>query len=201
MSSLAPARPCTSAAWHEGVENMAHEIKSGEVCGIKCKMIEALRSQVDSGIRELDTDEAGKVVDMIKDLAEAEYYCAVTEAMQSYDGGKRWYSEPMRGGDRYRDQGGRHMDQSRRIGDGRERDMRDGEDRDRHGRAFDEYRRDKRHYTATHSEQDRMSMRAHANEHLAETMATLREIWDDADPDLKKRMKADMTKLTAEMEV
>ena len=32
-------------------------------------------------------------------------------------------------------------------------------------------------------------------------MMTLREMWDDADPDLKARMKADLTKLTSEMTV
>ena len=34
-----------------------------------------------------------------------------------------------------------------------------------------------------------------------ETMATMREMFDDADPELKKRMKADMVKLTQEMSV
>lgn len=59
----------------------------------------------------------------------------------------------------------------------------------------------KRHYTETHSEKDRREMKDHANEHMAETMMTLREIWEDADPDLKTRMKADLTKLTSEMTV
>lgn len=43
-------------------------------------------------------------------------------------------------------------------------------------------------------------MRQSTTEHMADTMATLREMWDDADPDLRKRMKADLTKLTQEME-
>ena len=44
-------------------------------------------------------------------------------------------------------------------------------------------------------------MKEHANEHMAETMMTLREMWEDADPDLKTRMKADLAKLTSEMTV
>lgn len=56
-------------------------------------------------------------------------------------------------------------------------------------------------YSETHSEKDRREMKEHANEHMAEAMTTLREIWADADPDLKARMKADLTKLTSEMTV
>lgn len=44
-------------------------------------------------------------------------------------------------------------------------------------------------------------MKQHANDHLMETMATLHEIWDDADPELKKRMKGDLTKFTTELTV
>lgn len=79
-----------------------------------------------------------------------------------------------------------------------------GEDEDwdpHHGEAFNRFRKAKRHYTETHSEADRQKMKDHANEHLMESMSTLREIWDNADPDLKKRMKADLTKFTTELNV
>ena len=71
----------------------------------------------------------------------------------------------------------------------------------RYGEAFNRFRSAKRHYTETHSEKDHQAMKEHANEHMAETMMTLREMWDDADPDLKARMKADLAKLTSEMTV
>lgn len=71
----------------------------------------------------------------------------------------------------------------------------------RYGRTFNDYRRAKRHYTETHSDSDRQKMRDRTNEHVMETMATMREMFDDADPELKKRMKADMVKLTQEMSV
>ena len=48
---------------------------------------------------------------------------------------------------------------------------------------------------------DQGQMKDYANEHLMETIGTLKEIWEDADPDLRKRMKTDLTKLTAEMTV
>lgn len=72
---------------------------------------------------------------------------------------------------------------------------------DRYGRPFNEFRKAKRHYTQTHSAEDKEKMKEHANEHMMESMTTIREIYDNADPDLKKRMKSDLTKLASEMTV
>ena len=36
-------------------------------------------------------------------------------------------------------------------------------------------------------------------EHLMDAMGTIREIYKSAEPDLRKRMKADLTKLVGEM--
>lgn len=84
-----------------------------------------------------------------------------------------------------------------------EREGREAMDRDRthHSEAYDRYRNAKRHYTETRSEKDREEMRAHANDHVAESIATVRDIWNDADPELKKRMKNDFTKLIGEMNI
>jgi hypothetical protein len=38
----------------------------------------------------VDTEELGEVIDMIKDLEEAIYYCTITEAMNSEDSGNLW---------------------------------------------------------------------------------------------------------------
>lgn len=195
---------------------MTHRAKASEVCEMKARLVDCLKHEMDRGVESLDTDEAGKVADMIKDLAEAEYYCAVTEAMQGYDDDgsgyrpsrdamgrysrRRGYEEPDEDTPRST---GRHMPVGYRPGDP---DMRmenwpDEDEDDRHGRAFREWRRARRHYTETHSEADKQRMREHENEHLAETMATVREMWDDSDPDMRKRMKADLTKLVSEMAV
>lgn len=196
------------------------------------RLVEIVEAEVSTNAQGVDTRELGEAVDMIKDLAEAErscreagYYRAVTEAMESYDGGRMGYNPNRDSMGRYTtpgrartrrgyeapdgdsgDVGGRHMPQrpvraGYRPGDPDAHMDTWGDDIDgeRHGRAFDMYRRDKRHYTKTHSEADRQGMRDHASEHMSETMATIREIWDDADPELRKRMKADLTKLTSEM--
>lgn len=44
-------------------------------------------------------------------------------------------------------------------------------------------------------------MDAHAAEHVGDTLATIREIWKTADPEMKKRIKADFTTLVNEMTV
>lgn len=192
---------------------MTHRAKASEVCEMKARLVDCLKHEMDRGVESLDTDEAGKVADMIKDLAEAEYYCAVTEAMEGADDRMGQYSDGRAGRprgyepeDKDGERRGRHMPQRMGYRPG-DPDMRmdtwgqlDGDWDERYGRAANEWRRAKRHYTQTHSEQDRERMRQSTTEHMADTMATLREMWDDADPDLRKRMKADLTKLTQEME-
>lgn len=42
-------------------------------------------------------------------------------------------------------------------------------------------------------------MDAHATEHLANTVATIREIWKHADPEMRNRMKSDITVLMNDM--
>lgn len=44
-----------------------------------------------------------------------------------------------------------------------------------------------------------MKMEERANEAVMESMTTLREIWANADPELRKRMKTDLASLTASL--
>ena len=49
-------------------------------------------------LAEVDAEELGEVVDMIKDLSEAIYYCEVTEAMEEaekHEGKEMMYYTPM----------------------------------------------------------------------------------------------------------
>lgn len=59
---------------------------------------ETLTAQVQSQMANLhcvDTKELGEVIDMVKDLEEAIYYCTITEAMSKEGRGHSYYSEPM----------------------------------------------------------------------------------------------------------
>lgn len=49
------------------------------------------------------------------------------------------------------------------------------------------------------SDSDRMEMSTSAKMHIEETIATLRDMWHDADPDLREKMKKDFSALLQEM--
>ena len=74
-----------------------------------------------------------------------------------------------------------------------------GDDDPRYSEAFNRFRKAKRYYTKSHSEEDKQRMKDASNEHMMETMSTIREMWDDADPDLRTRMKADLTNLVTNL--
>ena len=58
-----------------------------------------VEGQIYGNIDTVDAKELGEAVDMIKDLAEAIYYCTITEAMEKDDGGsshRRMYYTPVK---------------------------------------------------------------------------------------------------------
>lgn len=187
--------------------------KFNDICEMKHQILRFVAGEISNGFSNnpQEVHILGEYVDMIKDLAEAEkecqeacYYESVVTAMDEYG------DNPRMGYDRKRNSRGEYapMEGNQRLGftpDWRMPDedwMRPGEeDADYYGRPFKQFRKAKRHYTQTHSEKDREKMKEHANEHMMASMATIREIYDNADPELKKRMKADLTKLAGEMTV
>lgn len=75
----------------------------------------------------------------------------------------------------------------------------DPEDDPRQSREYNEYKRAKRHYSETKSPEDKRKMDEHAMKHVNQAMDSFREMWRDADPNMRKRMKADLTTLVGEM--
>lgn len=49
------------------------------------KLSECAKVELDKGIEKIDTEEMSKVAEIIKELAEAEYYASVTKAMEEHD--------------------------------------------------------------------------------------------------------------------
>lgn len=77
-----------------------------------------------------------------------------------------------------------------------------GEDYDpRYGRSYNEFCKNRKFYTATKSEEEKKKMDKHAEEHMQDIAVSVKDIWKDADPTLKKHMKEQMTKLLGEMNV
>ena len=200
--------------------------KYDDICELKKSILQYVASQIASGMSPNPQEVAilGEYVDMVKDLAEAEkscqeacYYESVVGAMEESDfgNGRMGYNPNRNRMGQYSDgragNGGNTNSNDGRTQTGNQRGYRDPymrmmneydeEDDPRHSEAFNKFRSAKRHYTETHSETDRQKMKMHANEHLSETMATLNEIWGDADPDLRKRMKEDLTKFATSLTV
>ena len=66
---------------------------------VKAKVLNFMAQEVDKyGTNRMDVKQVGELADAIKDLAEAEYYCSVAEAMSGgneasgYGGGRMGYS-------------------------------------------------------------------------------------------------------------
>ena len=51
------------------------------LCEIKNCLISAAQSQM-SNLQNCDAEELGEVIDMIKDIEQAIYYCTITKAMK-----------------------------------------------------------------------------------------------------------------------
>jgi len=171
------------------------DICGSEISRMKRKLTDLMCQEICSNdISNVNTEEAGQIIDMIKDLAAAERYCAqatyydtVVEAMGESElrmgytpDEKYYYDDPYQ----------------KRMQYG----IRSEEEIDPHyGKTFNEFRRAKRYYTETHSESDKRDMNDRANEHVMESMATIKEIWSAADPELRKHMKDSLTKLVSEL--
>lgn len=203
-----------------------HDMKEKitDICDMKKRLTSFVQAKMEMGLESVDAEDAtvlGELVDMIKDFSEIEKNCyeacyckSVIEAMDEYDE----YDEDGRAGYPKRDRMGRYAPKrsqtGRDIRTSNERmgyipdpradwhwkdDRMDDPDKERYGKPFSEYRMAKRNFTSSHSEQDKQKMKDSANEHVMSSIATLREIWDSADPELRTRMKADMQKLVNEM--
>lgn len=69
----------------------------------------------------------------------------------------------------------------------------------RYGYSYDNYTRARRHYTESRSPEQKREMDRYANEHMVDTISTMKDIWAHSDPELKKRMKSDLSTLLSEM--
>lgn len=69
----------------------------------------------------------------------------------------------------------------------------------RHGEDYDGYRRARRHYTDSKSPEAKEEMNSRTKMYVGNIVHNLREMWDTADPTLRKEMKDDLSKLLGDM--
>lgn len=84
-------------------------------------------------------------------------------------------------------------------GGGRSGYGRDVEWNPRYGEAYNKFRESRKHYQFSRQMEDKKEMNEHMSEHVMDTIATIREMWQDADPELRKKMKSDFEMLLKEM--
>lgn len=198
-----------------------HEESYEMLCKMREHLVEAAKKNMDAGIECVNTDEMGKVIDMIKDLYQAEkyhnesqYYAAIAEAME--EASEEEYSGRMGYSDKHHirfdplgarwDKDDIHKMPMHEVGNMRMGYVRENkgvtEDEDsRYGRAYNDYRKARRHFTETKSVSDKDMMDMKAGDHMADSIHTIHEIWEMADPNLRKKMKADLQKLVGEMTI
>ena len=182
-----------------------------DVYDMKRTLIDWTKEELSKGKRCIDTHELGEVIDMIKDCYEAEQYCwkscyykllVEEDDTETYD--QRRYYDPERS-PKAMIKAGMNRYGSKRYYPEYDMDRYDvwyDQDKD-HSRTpktvYDEYLDARRHYTATHEQKDKDEMEEKANKHMLEAISSIKEIWRHAEPDMKERMKSDVSALMNSM--
>lgn len=165
-----------------------------DICDAKELLASGFKTYVSSGFDSVNTHEAGQVTDMIKDLAEAEYYCTVTKAMneksEDFDPEGMMGYRPMSVRMGYKPM----VDQEPYV----EKYLAGGDTSD-YGRMYDEWKKAKRHYTDTHSEADKLKMSNATRKHVDNAIVSVKEMWMEADPELKSTIKSELASLMSTM--
>lgn len=189
-------------------------VKMEELKRNKDTLMSWVSNEIASGCQQFDLKSAGETVDMIKDLADAEkncweamYYRTVVEAMEDRDDVMGYNNRRMANG-RYAPAGRGHMgykpwvDQEPYIDaylhDPNFKDGMEGMMGYRSGNTSDNrrtndnyygYHEAKMSYDRTGSSSDKERMDKHRKMYVSETLSKLGEIWNDADPVLKREIK------------
>lgn len=70
----------------------------------------------------------------------------------------------------------------------------------RRGETYDRYRDNRRHYTDTRDAESKKKMDESMKEYMDDAMDSMKEMWKDADPQLKQTMKTELTKLVQQLQ-
>lgn len=212
-------------------EMVIEEIASMEKQLVSCTKSELAKGveSVDTAEMAQAADMIKDLSKALKNHAEAKYYCAVTKAMEEYDEDEWDESERMgynssrssrtgRFTSRRGSRGGGTRNQSGSMKMGftdtdywmRPEDMMDDGDTmsrvremedPRYGKAYNKFRIARKHYHDTKSMTDKEEMSESAKEHMTDTVMTIKEMWKEADPELRKDMKTHLDNLMKEMNI
>lgn len=189
-----------------------------------CEIYNELMRWIENNKDCADVKTMGEVVDMLKDIAEAEekcwkacYYKTVTEAMNEAepmdrmefmdDEGRMGYDNWRYASGRYAPKGHGHKTGTRggRMGyvpyydNGG--DMNDHEmwGRDHLLAPYDRWKTTRLGYQSDHDPSKKVEMDTAAKEHVVYVADTMKDIWNDADPALRQELKTKLGNLMSEL--
>ena len=181
------------------------------------KLEECAKCEFDKGLKQVDTNEMGKVIDMIKDCAMTLYYYTCYEAMKreemEWDEERKYYP-------RLRDSRGRFM-KSRRgyeeppymhmmdmdgmydvdydMGRMYYPDVNENMKHSKYGKSYDEYMEGRKHYSISDAsqKQERMKM---LDEYTKDLTQSINKILEDVSQEEKSMLRSKLTKLVTAMQ-
>lgn len=163
-----------------------------DICSLQEELVTCAKKQVDYGIENLNVEEFNAIMDGIKDMAETKYYILVSKAMEEAE--DRPALPPVASGN-YRMGYNDIMHQQPYIDAYLHDPDFTSNMRSEYSEPYERYTTAKRHYTETHDMADKSKMDTYAKQHLAQTISTIKDIWSDATPELKQKMKTDVKAL------
>ena len=171
--------------------------KMGELEG---KILDMVGMETAAGLAPVNARELGEAVDMLKDLAEAKYYCSIVTAMEAEGGGgSMGYNNRRYASGRFAPAGRGTMGYDGTMGYeggsyGYEGQMGYQGDSGRqggsnYGMGYQRYQQARMGYTQSKTAPNKRAMDDAANEHLQDVMDSVRDIWRDADAGQRVQMK------------
>lgn len=73
--------------------------------------------------------------------------------------------------------------------------------KDGNGAAYDSWSDARKHYTKTGSSEDKERMEERGKEHVEKAIISMRDIWSEASPELKRAMKTELSTLVDNMTI
>lgn len=170
---------------------------------IEDELLSMLEDEAANGLRNVNAADMGEVVDMLKDLGEAKYYCSIVMAMQDDDEGPMGYNNRRYASGRYAPKGrGKmgyepvHWEQSY-MEPWEEAEHRAAPSK--RGTAYERYKEARMGYQQSRTAENRRGMDEAANEHLREFTDSMGEMWNEADQSQKNQLRSALVKFVNDL--
>lgn len=151
----------------------------GTIGCLEEKLLCLLDEHFAQGLESVNTHEAGMIIDMVKDLSEAKEKHIKACYYESMMG--EGHSEIMVPEMEH------HQEESRSW--------------DKNNYSYFDFKKARDSYMETKAVSDKKKMDEKAKEYVTSFIECIKEIWDDADPQVRKQIKNDLTRIATDLTV